>query len=108
MKSVTISVLLTLAFAFIISATAFAQSAEHKLTERISINFPEPVKKQERGPTNLYLIKLADSTANFMVIVADLNKANGLDAATITAASMEPEFWDQAETAFLAQMGNEA
>jgi hypothetical protein len=108
MKSSTIVVFLTSAFGFMASSCLFAQTKSQKLTERISISFPGEYSTRETGPATLYNLRLADSTANFVVVVSDLLKSNGLDAATLAAASMEPEFWDQAAESFLAQMGAEA
>lgn len=108
MNSSTIAVILSVAFGFLTSAVVKAQSISQKLTERISISFPAEYKKQEMGPTNLYTLRLADSTANFIAVVSDLQKSNGLDAATLAEANLAPEFWDQAEQGFLAQMGEGA
>jgi hypothetical protein len=108
MKSSTIIVLLSVAFGFLTSVGAKAQGLKQKLTERISVSFPAEYKTQEMGPTKLYNLRMADSTANFVAIVSNLQESNGFDAATLVAASLEPEFWDQAANGFLAQMGEGA
>lgn len=108
MKSVILSACLAIAFTFVAPSAVFAQSINQKLTERISISFPAAYRTQEMGPSILHNLRLADSTANFVVVVSDLLKGNGLDAATLAEASMAPEFWDQAEQGFLAQMGEGA
>lgn len=105
MKSTIITLLLSAILGFIVSSNANAQASEQKLTERVSLRFPAAYKKQDMGATVLYNLRLADSTANFVAIVSDLQKSNGLDAATLTAASMAPEFWDQAAEGFIAQLG---
>lgn len=108
MKSTVISVLLSALAGLLTASAARSQAIEIKLTEKISVRFPHEPKKQEMGPTLLYNLRLEDSTANFVAVATDMLKANGLDAATLAAASLEPEFWDQAAEGFLAQMGNNA
>jgi len=108
MKSIIITFLLSAVLGFFASTSAKGQAIEQKLTERVSIRFPAAYKKQDMGANTLYNLRLADSTANFVAVVSDLLKSIGLDAATLTAASMSTEFWDQAEEGFMAQMGPDA
>jgi hypothetical protein len=108
MKSTIISVLLSALAGLLTASVAKGQSTEVKLTEKISLSFPQEPKKQEMGPTNLYNLRLGDSTANFIAVASDLQKANGFDAATLAEASLSPEFWDTAADGFVAQMGTDA
>jgi len=108
MKSIIITFLLSAILGFFVSTSAKGQAIEQKLTDHVSIRFPAEYKKQDLESTTLYSLRLADSTANFVAVVSDLLKSNGLDAATLTAASMSPEFWDQAEQGFMAQLGPDA
>ena len=87
MKSTTVAVLLSFASGFLISAQLSAQSIQQNLTGRISISFPSAFKTQEMGPSTLYNLRLADSTANFVAIVTDLQKGSGIDAATLANAT---------------------
>ncbi len=104
-------VLLILIAAFMGSMTigrAQSPSDPLKLTDKVIVQFPEIPKKQDLGPALLYNLRLADSTANFLALASDLQKSNGLDAATLSEASMQPEFWDQAEQSFMTSVGDGA
>ena len=79
-----------------------------KLSDKVSIQFPEKPITQDMGPAKLYNLRLEDSSANFLALATDLQKSNGLDAATLSEASMQPEFWDQAEQGFISSMGESA
>ncbi|MCU0375000.1 MAG: hypothetical protein MUF24_06805, partial [Chitinophagaceae bacterium] len=61
-----------------------------------------------QGVSTLHTLRLADSSANFNVIVTNLEKSNGLTADVLEAAKLEPAFWEQAETAFIASLGADA
>jgi hypothetical protein len=54
---------------------AMSQETKVQLTEKVSINFPEKpeVKNMQKG-SSLYVVKLADGTANFNVVVQNLLK----------------------------------
>lgn len=87
----------------------FAQENKVQLTEKVSIVFPEkPATRDMQGVATLHTLRLADSSANFNVIVTNLEKSNGLTADVLEAAKLEPAFWEQAETAFIASLGADA
>lgn len=87
----------------------FAQENKVQLTEKLSIVFPEkPATRDMQGVATLHTLRLADSSANFNVIVTNLEKNNGLTAEVLEAAKLEPAFWEQAETAFIASLGADA
>ena len=104
--------------AFILSALCslfigkilFAQEpVPTRLTEKISIHFPMQPNKEVMGDAaTMYTLRLADSTANLMALVSNLQVQAGLDAATLGAAVLEKEFWDQSAEGFVAQMGPDA
>ncbi len=108
MKSVIITVLLSIILGFASATVAVGQTQEIKLTEKAKVVFPGMPSKSGNDANNLYILKLSDSTANFIAAVTDLQKTNGFDEATLMEASMQPEFWEQAAKALLTQMGNEA
>jgi hypothetical protein len=108
MKSIIITFLLSVILGLVASSNVIGQTIEQKLTSRVSIQFPAQFKKQEMGPATLFNLRLADSTANFLAVVSDLQKGNGFDAATLAEASLSPEFWDQVEQGFMAQLGPNA
>ncbi|MFN5479928.1 MAG: hypothetical protein ACK48G_08140 [Chitinophagaceae bacterium] len=86
---------------------AMSQETKIQLTEKVSISFPDkPDVRNMQDIATVYSLKLADSTANFNVVVQNLEK-NGLTAELIESAKLEPEFWKQLESSFLAQLGNE-
>jgi len=87
--------------------TAMSQETKIQLTEKVSISFPDkPDVRNMQDIATVYSLKLADSTANFNVVVQNLEK-NGLTAELIETAKLEPEFWEQLESSFIAQLGNE-
>lgn len=84
-----------------------SQETKIQLTEKVSISFPDkPDVRNMQDIASVYSLKLADSTANFNVVVQNLEK-NGLTAELIETAKLEPEFWEQLESSFIAQLGNE-
>lgn len=86
---------------------AMSQETKVHLTEKVSINFPEkPEVRNMQDIATIYLLKLADSTATFNVVVQNLGK-NGLNKEQIESAQSEPTFWEQLEASFIAQLGNE-
>jgi hypothetical protein len=93
-----------------ITTHLFAQQTHPvKLSEKISVSFPqEPEKQDFEGVAQVYNLRLADSTANFLAVVSNLEKQAGLDAATLAEASLMPEFWDQTAEGFMGQMGPDA
>ena len=97
-------------FSFLIGKTLIAQDSNAvKLTRKISIIFPlTPVKQEMGSAATMYTLRLADSTANFMGLVSNLQVQAGLDSATLAEAVKQPEFWDQASEGFVGQMGPDA
>jgi hypothetical protein len=86
---------------------AMSQETKIQLTEKVSISFPDkPDVRNMQDVASVYSLKLADSTANFNVVVQNLKK-NGLTAELIETAKLEPEFWEQLESSFIAQLGSE-
>jgi hypothetical protein len=87
--------------------TAISQETKIQLTEKVSISFPEkPDVRNMQDIASVYSLRLADSTANFNVVVQNLGK-NGLTEEQIESAQLEPAFWEQLEASFVAQLGNE-
>ncbi len=108
MKSAVIPALLSIIMGFASASVANGQKQEIKLTEKAKVIFPGTPSKSGNEASDLYILKLSDSTANFIASVTDLQKANGFDEATLAEASMQPEFWEQAANGLMMQMGNEA
>ena len=100
--------LLIIHFLFILfPIAAMSQETKVKLTEKVSITFPEkPDVRNMQDIASVYSLRLADSTANFNVVVQNLGK-NGLTEEQIETAQLEPAFWEQLESSFIAQLGNE-
>ncbi|HSK12817.1 MAG TPA: hypothetical protein VK907_06345, partial [Phnomibacter sp.] len=103
MKPIKIAGLLSTLVIALCAAPATAQHVEVKLTEKVKVLFPQQPVKQENGPASLYLLRLEDSTANFLAVVTDLQQSVGLDEGTIAVAMLESTFWDEAANGFLAQ-----
>lgn len=95
-------------FLFIlVPIAAMSQEIKIQLTEKVSINFPEkPDVRNMLETASVYSLKLADSTANFNVVVQNLEKS-GLTAELLETAKLDPSFWEQLEASFIAQLGNE-
>lgn len=88
--------------------SVFAQENKIQLTEKVSIEFPDkPNKRDVQGMATVYTIKLADSTANFNVVVTNLEKSNGLSADVLSTAQSEPGFWEQTESSFISSLGTD-
>jgi len=86
---------------------AMSQETKVQLTEKVSISFPEkPDVRNMQDIATIYSLKLADSTANFNVVVQNLGK-NGLTEEQIESAQLDLTFWEQLEASFIAQLGNE-
>jgi len=100
--------LLIIHFLFILfPIAAMSQQTKVQLTEKVSISFPEkPDVRNMQDVATIYSLKLADSSANFNVVVQNLGK-NGLTEEQIESAQLEPAFWEQLEASFVAQLGNE-
>lgn len=90
----------------LLPGVAMAQETKVQITDKISILFPEkPAVRDIQGVATLHTLRLADSTANFNVVVSNLEKSNGFTAEVLAAAQLEPEFWQQAEAGFVGQLG---
>jgi len=78
------------------------------LDNAVSIAFPLKPVQGGNDANKSFILKLADSTANFIVAVTDLETTRGIDAATLQAAMEQEESWEQAKVAFMASMGSSA
>jgi hypothetical protein len=110
MKNHFFSVGIATFFGLFVTTVLFAQTTHQvKLSEKVSVSFPqEPEKQDFEGAAQVYTLRLADSTTNFLAVVSDLEKQAGLDAATLAEATLMPEFWDQTAEGFMMQMGPDA
>lgn len=99
--------LFTVYFLFLLfPITAMSQETKINLTEKVSISFPDKPDVQNRHDiASVYSLKLADSTADFGVVVLNLEKTE-LTAEQIETAKLDPEFWEQLESSFIAQLGS--
>jgi len=86
---------------------AMSQETKVQLTEKVSINFPEKpeVKNMQKG-SSLYVVKLADGTANFNVVVQNLLEM-GQTTKQIESQQLNPSFWEQIEPSLIAPYGTE-
>ena len=86
---------------------AMSQETKVQLTEKVSINFPEKpeVKNIQKG-SSLYVVKLADGTANFNVVVQNLLEM-GQTTKQIESQQLNPSFWEQIEPTLIAPYGTE-
>jgi hypothetical protein len=88
---------------------AFSQETRVQLTEKISVTFPEkPLIRDMQGVSVQHYVRLADSTANFIASATNLEKSSGMTADLLQEAQQEDEFWEQAQKAFVAQLGTDA
>ncbi len=103
------NLLTILAFLTAISANAQANWEKVSLTEKVSISFPSrPLEATAGAGQKTFMLKSADSTANYIVAVTDLGQMMGVDSATMAAEMENEEFWEQAKAAFTNSMGAEA
>jgi hypothetical protein len=91
-----------------ISTSSFAQGVKTSITKNISIEFPGQPVQTDMGPSTLRVLKLPDSTANFNVVVTDLEKAAAVTPEALQQAMQDPGFWDQTEQGFMSQVGAKA
>jgi hypothetical protein len=86
---------------------AMSQETKIQLTEKVSINFPEKpeVKNMQKG-SSLYVVKLADGTANFNIVVQNLLEM-GQTTKQIESQQLNPSFWEQIEPTLIAPYGTE-
>jgi GTPase len=79
------------------------------ITDNVSISFPSsPVKNEPTAGNFSYILKQADSTANYIVAASNVGEALGVDAETLAAEMEKEESWDQAKTAFANSLGKDA
>ncbi len=72
----------------------------------ISISLPaKPNKSEPAKGQKTFILKHADSTANFIIAASDLGITMGIDEATLGAEMDKEESWEQAKTAFMGSMG---
>jgi hypothetical protein len=75
----------------------------------VSISFPvKPIKNESSPGQKTFILKHADSTANYFVTASDLGIAMGIDESTLSAEMEKEESWEQAKTAFVNSMGPDA
>jgi hypothetical protein len=86
---------------------AMSQETKIQLTEKVSISFPEKpeVKNMQKG-SSLYVVKLADGTANFNIVVQNLLEM-GQTTKQIESQQLNPSFWEQIEPSLIAPYGTE-
>jgi hypothetical protein len=88
---------------------ASSQETRVPLTDKVSVGFPEkPSLNDMRGMASIHTVKLADSTADFIAVVSNLQKSSGLTAGMLESAQSAPEFMDQLQAGFMGQLGPDA
>lgn len=95
----------------LITGIANAQTAWEKveINTGVSISFPvKPVKNEASPGQKTFILRHADSTANYIVAASDLGIAMGIDESTLSAEMEKEESWEQAKTAFVNGLGSEA
>ena len=86
-----------------------SQETKVQLTEKVTIIFPEkPLMRDMQGINIQYYVRLADSSANFIVSTTNLEKSSGMTADVLETAQQQGEFWEQAQNGFVAQLGSDA
>lgn len=100
--------LFTVHFLFLLlPIAAIAQETKVQLAKNVSIIFPgKPDVQNIQKGSSLYVVKLADGTANFNVVVQNLLEI-GQTAKQIKAQQSNPSFWEQMEPFLLSPYGNE-
>lgn len=92
------------------SLTMYAQNPWEKIAvnDHVNFSFPEKPKINKSDGQQTYILKLADSTANLIVAVTDLQALMGIDAPTLAAEMDKEESWEQAKNAFMNSLGTDA
>lgn len=86
-----------------------SQETKVELTEKVTIIFPEkPLMRDMQGINIQHYVRLADSSANFIVSTINLEKGSGMTADVLETAQQQGEFWEQAQNGFVAQLGSDA
>lgn len=79
-----------------------------EISSNLTISFPaKPIKNEPANGQKTFILKHADSTANYIVAASDLGIAMGIDEATLSAEMEKEESWEQAKTAFIVSFGGE-
>ena len=105
MSKATIIRLILILFPF----GVMSQETKVQLTEKVTIIFPEkPLMRDMQGINIQHYVRLADSSANFIVSTINLEKGSGMSAEVLETAQQKGEFWDQAQNGFVAQLGSDA
>lgn len=87
--------------------TGMSQETKVQVTEKVSISFPgKPDVQNIQIGSTLYVVKLADGTANFNVVVQNLLDI-GLTTKQIKSQQLNPGFWEQMELSLIAPYGSE-
>lgn len=95
----------------LVTVLSNAQSSWEKveINSGITVSFPaKPIKNEPSNGQKTFILKHADSTANYIVAASDLGIAMGIDEATLSAEMEKEESWEQAKNAFMGSMGKEA
>ena len=103
-KIITIVALLT---ASVSNAQTIWEKVE--ISSNLAVSFPaKPLKNEPANGKKIFILKHADSTANYIVVSSDLGISMGIDEATLTAEMEKEESWEQAKNALVGSMGAEA
>lgn len=96
-------------FLFLSPVAALSQETRVQLTDKISLGFPEkPSLNDMQGMASIHTVKSADSTADFIAVVSNLQKSHGLTVGMLESAKSTPEFMDQLQAGFMGQLGPDA
>jgi hypothetical protein len=98
-------------FACLITTLCSAQTKWEKveITPNLFVSFPaQPIKTEPTNGQKTFILRAADSTANYIVAATDLGILMGIDEATLSAEMDKEESWEQAKSAFMNSMGPDA
>jgi GTPase len=97
----------TLTFlACLITTLCSAQTKWEKveITPNLFVSFPaQPIKSEPANGQKTFILRSADSTANYIVAATDLGILMGIDEATLSAEMEKEESWEQAKSATLVK-----
>ncbi len=85
---------------------ASAQSDTVRM-DRLQLVFPGKAQVDEQGNNKRFQLRLADSSANFMMVSVDMT-AMGMDESMVVMMQASPEFWEQTREGMVGQMGGDA
>ena len=94
--------------ALLITYLCHAQTPWEKveINTGITVSFPaKPIVSEPSNGQKIFILRQADSTANYIVAASDLGIAMGIDEATLNAEMEKEESWEQARTAFMGSLG---